>query len=218
MNELPIIIKDLALILVIAGVATLLMKRLHQPLILGYIVAGFLCSPHFDFVPSVADVDSVSVWADIGVIFLMFTLGLEFSFRKLVKMGPSPVVAACTIIFCMIGLGSVAGHCFGWSKMNSLFLGGMLAMSSTTVIFKALDDMGLRQQKFASAVLGALVVEELSNKYRGILKENGLDTIEAEAAFSSFPRASFFAFSGTRKTRFFEKNRENKRKTESLAR
>ena len=161
MNELPIIIKDLALILVIAGVATLLMKRLHQPLILGYIVAGFLCSPHFDFVPSVADVDSVSVWADIGVIFLMFTLGLEFSFRKLVKMGPSPVVAACTIIFCMIGLGSVAGHCFGWSKMNSLFLGGMLAMSSTTVIFKALDDMGLRQQKFASAVLGALVVEDI---------------------------------------------------------
>lgn len=161
MNELPIIIKDLALILVIAGVSTLLMKRLRQPLILGYIVAGFLCGPHLDIFPSVADADRVSVWADIGVIFLMFTLGLEFSFRKLVKMGPAPVVAACTIIFCMVGLGSVAGHCFGWSKMNSLFLGGMLAMSSTTVIFKALDDMGLRQQKFASAVLGALVVEDI---------------------------------------------------------
>ncbi|MBP5732131.1 MAG: cation:proton antiporter, partial [Bacteroidaceae bacterium] len=151
----------MALILVIAGVATLLMKRLRQPLILGYIVAGFLCGPHLDIFPSVTDSERVSVWADIGVIFLMFTLGLEFSFRKLVKMGPSPVVAACTIIFCMIGLGSVAGHCFGWSKMNSLFLGGMLAMSSTTVIFKALDDMGLRQQKFASAVLGALVVEDI---------------------------------------------------------
>ena len=161
MSELPTIIKDLALILVIAGVATLLMKRLRQPLILGYIVAGFLCGPHLDIFPSVADAERVSVWADIGVIFLMFTLGLEFSFRKLVRMGPAPVVAACTIIFCMVGIGSLAGHFFGWSKMNSLFLGGMLAMSSTTVIFKALDDMGLRQQKFASAVLGTLVVEDI---------------------------------------------------------
>ena len=161
MSDLPVIISDLALILVIAGVATLLMKRLRQPLILGYIVAGFLCGPNLSVFPSVADVERVSVWADIGVIFLMFTLGLEFSFRKLVRMGPAPVVAACTIIFCMIGVGSLAGHCFGWSRMNSLFLGGMLAMSSTTVIFKALDDMGLRQQKFASAVLGALVVEDI---------------------------------------------------------
>ncbi|MBR3114337.1 MAG: cation:proton antiporter [Bacteroidaceae bacterium] len=161
MSELPTIVKDLALILMIAGVATLLMKRLKQPLILGYIVAGFLCGPHLSIFPSVADAERVSVWADIGVVFLMFTLGLEFSFRKLVRMGPGPVVAACTIIFCMIGLGSVAGHFFGWSKMNSLFLGGMLAMSSTTVIFKALDDMGLRQQKFASSVLGALVVEDI---------------------------------------------------------
>ncbi|MBR1916635.1 MAG: cation:proton antiporter [Bacteroidaceae bacterium] len=161
MSELPTIVKDLALILMIAGVATLLMKRLKQPLILGYIVAGFLCGPNLSIFPSVADAERVSVWADIGVVFLMFTLGLEFSFRKLVRMGPGPVVAACTIIFCMIGLGSVAGHFFGWSKMNSLFLGGMLAMSSTTVIFKALDDMGLRQQKFASSVLGALVVEDI---------------------------------------------------------
>ena len=161
MHGLPPIINDLALILVLAGVVTLLFKRLKQPLILGYIVAGAICGPHLDIFPSVVDVASVSVWADIGVIFLMFTLGLEFSFRKLIKMGPAPMVAACTIIFCMIGLGSIAGRCFGWDHMNSLFLGGMLAMSSTTVIFKALDDMGLRQQKFASSVLGALVVEDI---------------------------------------------------------
>ncbi|MGN1213675.1 MAG: cation:proton antiporter, partial [Bacteroidaceae bacterium] len=161
MNHLPDIIRDLALILVLAGIVTLLFKRLRQPLILGYIVAGFICGPHFSLFPSVADSNSVKTWADIGVIFLMFTLGLEFSFKKLIKMGPSPMVAACTIIFCMIGLGSIAGHCFGWNTMNSLFLGGMLAMSSTTIIFKALDDMGLRQQRFASSVLGALVVEDI---------------------------------------------------------
>lgn len=161
MSELPVIVKDLALILVIAGVVTLIFKRLKQPLILGYIVAGFLCGPHLSIFPSVADAENVETWAEIGVIFLMFTLGLEFSFRKIGRMGPAPIVAACTIIFCMIGLGSVAGHFFGWNKMNSLFLGGMLAMSSTTVIFKALDDMGLRQQRFASAVLGALVIEDI---------------------------------------------------------
>lgn len=161
MESLPVIIKDLALILMLAGAVTLLFKRLRQPLILGYIVAGFICGPHLSVFPTVADTESVETWANIGVIFLMFTLGLEFSFKKLVKMGPSPIIAASTIIFCMIGLGAMAGHFFGWSKMNSLFLGGMLAMSSTTVIFKALDDMGLRQQKFASSVLGALVVEDM---------------------------------------------------------
>lgn len=161
MDSLPSLVHDLALILVLAGVVTLLFKKLKQPLILGYIVAGFICGPHLKIFPSVADIQSVDTWADIGVIFLMFTIGLDFSFKKLIKMGPSPVVAACTIIFCMIGLGSIAGHFFGWSRMNSLFLGGMLAMSSTTVIYKALDDMGLRQQKFASSVLGALVVEDM---------------------------------------------------------
>lgn len=179
MNELPIIIKDLALILVLAGVVTLLFKKLRQPLILGYIVVGFICGPHLSIFPSVVDQSSVTTWAEIGVIFLMFTLGLEFSFKKLIKMGPSPVVAACTIIFCMIGLGSLAGHFFGWDKMTSLFLGGMLAMSSTTVIFKALDDMGLRQQKFASKVLGALVVEDIL----GILLMVALSTMAASNQF-----------------------------------
>lgn len=179
MNELPAIIKDLALILVLAGVVTLIFKRLRQPLILGYIVAGLICGPHLSISPSVVDIESVHTWADIGVIFLMFTLGLEFSFKKLIKMGPSPVVAACTIIFCMGGLGSIAGHFFGWNQMTSLFLGGMLAMSSTTVIFKALDDMGLRQQRFASSVLGALVVEDIL----GILLMVALSTMAVSQQF-----------------------------------
>ncbi len=161
MSELPTLINDLALILVLAGVVTILFKRLNQPLVLGYIVAGFICGPHFDMTPSVVDHTSVETWAEIGVIFLMFTLGLEFSFKKILKMGSTPFIAACTIIFCMIGLGSIAGHAFGWSKMNSLFLGGMLAMSSTTIIFKALDDLGVRQKKFASLVLSVLVVEDI---------------------------------------------------------
>ena len=161
MGELQPLISDLALILVLAGVVTILFKRLNQPLVLGYIVAGFISSPHFQFMPSVTDMQSVQTWADIGVIFLMFTLGLEFSFKKILKMGSSPFIAACTIIFCMIGLGSICGHFFGWSRINSLFLGGMLAMSSTTIIFKAFDDMGLRQQRFASSVLSVLVVEDI---------------------------------------------------------
>ncbi len=161
MNELPTLISDLALILVLAGVVTIIFKRLNQPLVLGYIVAGFICGPHFSFTPSVADPASVKTWADIGVIFLMFTLGLEFSFKKILKMGSTPFIAACTIIFCMIGLGSIAGHAFGWSKMNSLFLGGMLAMSSTTIIYKALEDLGYLQKKFSSIVLSVLVIEDI---------------------------------------------------------
>lgn len=179
MSHLPTIISDLALILVIAGIVTLIFKRLRQPLILGYIVAGFICGPHLSIMPTVGDLEGVTTWADIGVIFLMFTLGLEFSFKKLIKMGPSPVVAAVTIIFCMTGLGSIAGHFFGWSQMTSLFLGGMLAMSSTTVIFKALDDMGLRQQRFASSVLGALVVEDIL----GILLMVALSTMAVSQQF-----------------------------------
>ena len=161
MNGLPTLISDLALILVLAGIVTIIFKRLNQPLVLGYIVAGFICGPHFSFTPSVSDPASIKTWADIGVIFLMFTLGLEFSFKKILKMGSSPFIAACTIIFCMIGIGSIAGHAFGWSKMNSLFLGGMLAMSSTTIIFKALEDLGYLQKKFAPMVLSVLVIEDI---------------------------------------------------------
>ena len=155
------IITDLALILISAGVVTLLFKRLKQPLVLGYIVAGFLAGPHMPYTPSVSDMSSIHTWADIGVIFLMFTLGLEFSFKKIVKMGMGPIIAACSVMFCMMSLGSAVGHLFGWSNMNSLFLGGMLAMSSTTIIYKAFDDLGLRQRKFAGGVLSVLILEDI---------------------------------------------------------
>lgn len=155
------IITDLALILITAGVVTILFKRLKQPLVLGYIVAGFLAGPHMPYTPSVSDMSSVQTWADIGVIFLMFTLGLEFSFKKIVKMGIGPIIAACSVMFCMMSVGSAVGHMFGWSSMNSLFLGGMLAMSSTTIIYKAFDDLGLRQRKFAGEVLSVLILEDI---------------------------------------------------------
>ena len=155
------LISDLALILISAGIVTILFKRLKQPLVLGYIVAGFLAGPHMPYTPSVTDMSSIHTWADIGVIFMMFTLGLEFSFKKIVKMGLGPVIAACSVMFCMISVGSAVGHVFGWSSMNSLFLGGMLAMSSTTIIYKAFDDLGLRQKKFAGEVLSVLILEDI---------------------------------------------------------
>ena len=154
-------IADLALILICAGVMTLLFKRLHQPIVLGYIVAGFLASPNMPYMPSVTDMENVHLWSDIGVIFLLFALGLEFSFKKIMKMGSAPIIAACTIIASMMMVGAVTGHIFGWGQMDCLFLGGMLAMSSTTIIFKAFDDMGLRQQKFASLVLSVLIIEDI---------------------------------------------------------
>ena len=113
------------------------------------------------YTPSVSDMSSIHTWADIGVIFLMFTLGLEFSFKKIVKMGIGPVIASCSVMFCMMSVGNMVGHLFGWGSMNSLFLGGMLAMSSTTIIYKAFDDLGLRQQKFAGEVLSVLILEDI---------------------------------------------------------
>ena len=185
MGHLPALINDLALILVLAGIVTLLFKRLKQPLILGYIIVGFIAGPHIAFTPSVADESNVSTWADIGVIFLMFTLGLEFSFKKILKMGSAPFIAACTIIFCMIGLGSICGHFFGWSRINSLFLGGMLAMSSTTVIYKALTDMGYMQHRFASSVMSVLVIEDIL----GILLMVVLSTIAMSNSFQGIQLA-----------------------------
>ncbi len=159
--EIPILIVDLALILVTAGVVTLLFKKLKQPLVLGYIVAGFLVSPLMPYTPSVADNNSIKVWSDIGVVFLLFSLGLDFSFKKITKMGPAPIIAALTVVFFMIVLGVFVGNLFGWGRMDCIFLGGMLAMSSTTIIYKAFDDMGLRQQKFASMVMSVLILEDI---------------------------------------------------------
>ncbi len=161
MAELPALVKDLALILIVAGGVTLLFKRLRQPLVLGYIVAGFVVSPHMPYTMSVIDKADVQMWADIGVIFLLFSLGLEFSFKKILKMGMAPVIAAVTIILCMMCAGTLAGHLFGWARMDCIFLGGMLAMSSTTIIYKAFDDLGLRQQKFAGLVMSVLILEDI---------------------------------------------------------
>ena len=161
MAELPTMIVDLALILMVAGVVTLIFKRLKQPLVLGYIVAGFLVSPHMPLTTSVADMENVHLWADIGVMFLLFSLGLDFSFKKIVRMGASPIISACSVIFCMMMLGMGVGWLFGWSKMDCIFLGGMLAMSSTTIIYKAFDDLGLRQQQFAGMVMSVLILEDI---------------------------------------------------------
>lgn len=161
MSHLPPLIADLALILICAGVMTLLFKKLKQPLVLGYVVAGFLASPHMPYTPSVMDTANIKTWADIGVIFLLFALGLEFSFKKIVKVGGSAVIAVCTIIFCMILVGIGVGMGFGWHRMDSLFLGGMIAMSSTTIIYKAFDDLGLRKKQFTSLVLSILILEDI---------------------------------------------------------
>ena len=161
MSQLEPLIADLALILICAGVMTLLFKSLKQPIVLGYIVAGFLASPNMPYMPSVSDMHGVHVWSEIGVIFLLFALGLEFSFKKILKMGAAPIIAAVSIILAMMYVGACVGEIFGWNQMDCIFLGGMLAMSSTTIIFKAFDDMGLREKRFAGLVLSVLIIEDI---------------------------------------------------------
>lgn len=161
MNNISPLIVDLALILIVAGIVTLVFKRLKQPLVLGYIVAGFIVSPNMPLTMSVVDKADIHTWADIGVMFLLFSLGLDFSIKKILKMGMAPAVAAVTIIFSMVALGGGVGHAFGWTRMDCIFLGGMLAMSSTTIIYKAFNDMGLSQQKFASSVMSVLILEDI---------------------------------------------------------
>ena len=161
MSQLESLIGDLALILICAGIMTLLFKRLKQPIVLGYIVAGFLASPNMPYMPSVTDMHGIHLWSDIGVIFLLFALGLEFSFKKILKMGAAPIIAALAIIMGMMYVGSFTGTLFGWSDMDCIYLGGMLAMSSTTIIFKAFEDMGLREERFAGLVLSVLIIEDI---------------------------------------------------------
>ena len=161
MSQLEPLIADLALILICAGVMTLLFKSLKQPIVLGYIVAGFLASPNMPYMPSVTDGHGIHIWSEIGVIFLLFSLGLEFSFKKILKMGAAPIIAALAIILAMMYVGACTGELFGWSQMDCIYLGGMLAMSSTTIIFKACDDMGLRKERFAGLVLSVLIIEDI---------------------------------------------------------
>ncbi len=155
------LISDLAFILILGAVTTLLFKWLKQPVVLGYIVAGFLASPHFEYLPSVTTEANIDFWAQIGIVVLLFSLGLEFSFKKLLNAGGSAVVTALFIVCGMMGAGFAAGHILGFSNINSLFLGGMLSMSSTTIIIKAFTDLNLRHRKFASLVFAVLIVEDL---------------------------------------------------------
>ncbi|MDR1592007.1 MAG: cation:proton antiporter [Prevotellaceae bacterium] len=160
-HALAPLISDLALILGMGAAVTLLFRWLKQPLVLGYIIAGFLVSPYLDFTPSVSDMESVDIWAKIGVIFLLFSLGLEFSFKKLMRIGGSASITAIVEIVLIFMTGYLLGTALGWSTMNCLFLGGMLASSSTTIIIKAFDDLGVKTKNFARVVFGVLVVEDL---------------------------------------------------------
>ncbi len=161
MADLPILVRDLALILIVAGIVTIIFKWLKQPLVLGYIVAGFFVGPNFSLFMTVDDIKDIEIWATIGIMFTLFSLGLDFSFKKILKMGSAPLIATVTIVFCMMTLGILAGHLFGWDNINCIFLGGMLAMSSTTIIYKAFDDLGLRQQNFSSLVMSVLILEDI---------------------------------------------------------
>ena len=155
------LITDLALILVLAAIATVLFKKLKQPVVLGYIVAGFIASPHFSFFPSVINEDNIEFWAQIGIIVLLFSLGLEFSFKKLINAGGSAIVTALIVVAGMMGTGFVVGQSMGFTAVNSLFMGAMVSMSSTTIIIKALSDLGMRQRRFVPKVLAVLIVEDL---------------------------------------------------------
>ena len=155
------LITDLAFILLLGAIVTVLFKWIRQPVVLGYIVAGFLASPHFEYLPSVSTEENIDFWAEIGIVILLFALGLEFSFKKLLNSGGSAVVTALIVVTGMMGAGFAIGHILNFNTINSLFLGGMLSMSSTTIIIKAFTDMGLRQKKFASLVLAVLIVEDL---------------------------------------------------------
>lgn len=161
MLHLPHLITDLGIILIIAGLATLLFKRLGQPLVLGYLIAGFLVSPHVPFFPTVTDNESIKTWSEIGVIFLLFSLGLEFSFKKLFKVGGAAGFTAVFEVVFMVGLGYAVGRILGWSSIDSLFFGGILSISSTTIIVRAFHELGLRKQKFVELVFGILVVEDI---------------------------------------------------------
>lgn len=160
MSVLPSLITDLAIILMVAGAFTILFKKLNQPVILGYIIAGMLVGPTLDYM-HVTDTENIKTWADIGVIFLLFSIGLDFSFKKLIKMGATVFITSFTVILGMMSLGYFVGLLLGWDNTTSLFLGGMVSMSSTTIIIKTYEDLGVGKRQFAGLVIGMLIVEDL---------------------------------------------------------
>ncbi|WP_348800511.1 cation:proton antiporter domain-containing protein [Flavobacterium adhaerens] len=160
-QHLDPLISDLGLILLTAGIAVIIFKKLKQPLVLGYLIAGFLAGNHFDFFPSVKEMKSVEVWAEIGIIFLLFSLGLEFSFKKLMKVGGTASITAGVQIVSMCFLGYLVGQWMEWPTMDSIFLGVILSISSTTIILKSFDELGVKTQKFAGIVIGSLIVQDI---------------------------------------------------------
>jgi len=161
MHHIHPLIVDLTLITIYAGIMTLICKKLKQPIVLGYVVAGILAGPFFNFLPTVSDRENLNLWADIGVIFLLFGLGLEFSFKKMINVGKAAMITANANILFMLYLGYSTGVLLGWSTMDSFFLGSMISMSSTTIIIKAFDDLNLKGQRFTDLVFGVLVVEDI---------------------------------------------------------
>lgn len=179
MGHLPDLIRDLAIILMAGAITTLLFRKIKQPLVLGYIIAGFLVGPYFPLTPTVADTENVETLAEIGVIFLLFSLGLEFSFKKLMRVGGAASITAFVEIIFITTTGYLAGRWMGWSVMDSLFLGGMLASSSTTIIIRAFDELGVKTKQFARIVFGVLVVEDIVVIFLMVL----LSTIAVSAQF-----------------------------------
>lgn len=161
MNHLPTLISDLGLILSVAAITTLVFKKIKQPIVLGYIIAGVLVGPHVSFIPSVIDEANIRVWSEIGVIFLLFSLGLEFSFKKLAAVGGTAGITSIVEAVGMLALGYGTGQLLGWSVMDSIFLGGILSVSSTTIIIRAFDELNVKTQKYAVLVFGVLIVEDL---------------------------------------------------------
>jgi CPA2 family monovalent cation:H+ antiporter-2 len=186
--------KDLALILVSAGIITLIFKWLKQPLVLGYIVAGILAGPHIDIFPTITDSANINIWAEIGVVFLLFALGLEFSFKKLMNVGGTAFITAITEVVSMLLVGYFIGMALGWPQMDSILLGGMLSMSSTTIIIKAFNDLGLRSQKFTGIVFGTLIVEDLVAILMMVLLSTMAVTrgFAGEAMLESILKVAFF--------------------------
>lgn len=178
--HIPELIADLALMLIVAGVMTILFKKLKQPLVLGYIIAGFIVGPYFNLFPAVTDTVSINTWSEIGIIMLMFSLGLEFNLHKMASVGGTGIITAITEVVSMLLLGFACGQLMGWSVMDSVFLGGMLSMSSTTIIIKAFEDLKLKGKKFTELVFGTLIIEDIA----GIFMMVVLSTIAVSQGIS----------------------------------
>ena len=185
MQEIPALITDLTIILVVAALTTLLCKKINLPSVLGYILAGFLAGPVVQFLPTIEDLGSIEVWSDIGVIFLMFGLGLEFSVHKMAEVGVPGFLSAGVQAVGMGAVGVLVGLALGWGTMNSVFLGVMLAMSSTMITMKSIEDLGLKKEPFANLAMGTLVIEDIIAIFAMVI----LSTIAVSQSISGFALA-----------------------------